>query len=209
MDRQHRSMRACSQFGCALTRRDPQHGRAGGDYSCTCRCTSCCDLGRHLAARAPAQEQGSKRRRPAKTEFIFWGSWGRWLCNSSDSYLHSSNTANPQETSIRRLTEDSSHPQSHEHISETTVRSQMRTHTAVDDTQVQQYTSPLQSHPRRTYSDSSSGRGPYVFLLGMFFWAALLTAAKADIVQGSVKLIPSGVLQMTAEWTDLPKTGTT
>ena len=209
MDRQHRSMRACSQFDCALTRRDPQHGRAGGDCFCTCRRASCCDLGRHLASRAPAQEQGSKRRRPAKAEFIFWGSWVRWLCKSSNSCLHPSNTANPQETSIRRLTEDSSHPQSQEHISKTTVRRQMRTHTAADDTQVQQYTSRLQSHSRRTYSDSSSGRGPYVFLLAMLFLAALLPAAKTDIVQGSVKLIPSGVLQMTAEWTDLPKTGAT
>jgi len=209
IDREHRSMSACSQFDCALTRRDPQHGRAGGDSSCTCRCASCSHLGRHLAARAPAQEQGSKRRRPAKAGFIFWGSWVRWLLKSSNSCLHSSNTANPQETSIRRLTEDSSHPLSQEHISESTVRSQMRTHTAADDIQVQQYTSRLQSHPRRTYSDSSSGRGPYVFLLAMLFLAALLPAAKAGIVQGSVKLIPSGVLQMKAEWTDLPKTGAT
>ena len=209
MDREHHSMRACNQFDCAHTQGDPQHGRAGGDCSCTCRCASCCDLGRQLAARAPAQQQGSKCRRLAKAGFIFWGSWVRWLCKSSNSCLHSSNMANPQETSIRRLTEDSSHPQSQEHISKTTVRRPMHTHTAADDTQVQQYTSRLQSHPRRTYSGSSSGRGPYVFLLAMLFLAALLPAAKAGIVEGSVKLIPSGVLQMTAEWTDLPKTGAT
>lgn len=74
-------------------------------------------------------------------------------------------------------------------------------HTSADDIPAQQIKALLQSHPR------ISGRRPYVFLLAILFLAALSPTALAGIVQGSVKLIPSGVLQMTAEWTDSPKTG--
>jgi hypothetical protein len=69
------------------------------------------------------------------------------------------------------------------------------------------------SHKSQSKSDPGlihrcPGREIFIFFMGLLLSVAMLPTAQAIIYPGSVTLKPSGVLQMTASWTDIPKNGT-
>ena len=206
---EHRGRCNCSKTNCAHGGGDSDDFMAGGNCSFSSR--SSVGVGHCPPPVMSTKLDGRSRRRPGEEEVRNWGSWARWLasrpCLDVPHWAHSG-----QFTKVRRiqqLSDGSASPSSHTHFSETIVCSQLPAQAPADDTLAQHSTSRLQSHPRGTRSGSSSGSGSHGFLLAIFLLATLLPMAMANIVAGSVTLIPSGVLQMTAYWNDSPKTGAT
>jgi hypothetical protein len=97
-------------------------------------------------------------------------------------------------TCIRPLTDAPSHAPL-EHVSRVGVSAEPHSHK-----------SQSKSNPGRIHR--CPGREIFIFFLGLLLSVAMLPTAQTIIRVGSVTLQPSGVLQMTASWTDSPKNGT-
>ena len=186
---------------------------AGGDFNDLHSDIACSRGPCHTRSHAPADELTSSRRRPG-LGVRNWGIWETYFCKTSSPSLDDSHSARQcqslQTSRIRQLSESCSAPPAREHLSENRARNAQLSLASAEEPILQQNTSRSQSPSCQACSCSSRGSGSFVsFLLAVFLLFLSTLAPTAMAAVANVKLVPSGVLEMTVSWTDSPQIGAT